>query len=90
MYVASSVSATNGVRIEAIELAETRLGEVVQQSALPEKVRSSMARLGLESRGRGERPPLDFLVVVKVGRSGTVECSDLPRSAHPRAHARKN
>jgi hypothetical protein len=61
LFVASSASQTLGFKVEAVELAQRRLSEVLGRSDLLERVRSSMLRLGLQSQGHGFRSPMDLL-----------------------------
>jgi hypothetical protein len=62
LYLTSSTSEISGVKIEAVEIAEARLGEVFRQNELSVKARSSISRLGLDSQsGPGIRSPVDLL-----------------------------
>jgi hypothetical protein len=62
LYLTSSTSEMSGVKIEAVEIAEARLGEVFRQNELSVKARSSISRLGLDSQsGPGIRSPVDLL-----------------------------
>lgn len=62
LYLTSSTSEISGVKIEAVEIAEARLGEVFRHNELSVKARSSMSRLGLDSQsGAGIRSPVDLL-----------------------------